>query len=98
VPPSRLFGGGIQQKGKLFSNAIPTVRLAARRGKKRALVAVGHSILTIVYHVMKYKIPYKELGEDFFDKLNGDRLCRHYTKRLESLGYRVELSKGETAA
>ena len=61
-------------------------------------IAVGHSILTVVYHVMKYKIPYKELGEDFFDKLNTHRLRNHYMKRLESLGYRIELSKGETAA
>jgi len=72
--------------------------LAARRGKKRALVAVGHSILTIVYHVMKYKIPYEDLGEGFFDKLNADRLRKRYTRRLESLGYTVQLSKGEIAA
>jgi len=85
-----------RKKGSYFRTQYR--RLAARRGKKRALVAVGHSILTIVYHVMKYKIPYKELGEDFFDKLNTDRLRKHYTKRLESLGYRVELFKGETAA
>jgi transposase len=84
------------KKGSYFRTQYR--RLAARRGKKRALIAVGHSILTIVYHVMKYKISYKDLGEDFFDKLNTDRLRKHYTKRLESLGYRVELSKGETAA
>jgi len=78
-----------RKKGSYFRTQYK--RLSARRGKKRALVAVGHSILTIVYHVMKYKIAYEELGEDFFDKLNGDRLRKHYTKRLESLGYQVDL-------
>jgi transposase len=78
-----------RKKGSYFRSQYR--RLSARRGKKRALVAVGHSILTIVYYVMKHKIPYKELGEDFFDKLNGDRLRKYYTKRLESLGYEVDL-------
>jgi transposase len=57
-------------------------RLASRRGRKRALVAVGHSILTVAYHVMKYKTTYRELGEDFFEKLNGDRLRKHYMRIL----------------
>ena len=73
-------------------------RLAPRRGKKRALVAVGHSILTVVYHVIKNKVPYNELGEDFFDKTNSDRLKKHYAKRLESLGYEVILKPGAAAA
>ena len=68
-------------------------RLASRRGKKRALVAVGHSILTVVYHVMKNKAAYAELGEGFFDKTNSDRLKRHYAKRLESLGYEAILKR-----
>jgi transposase len=76
-----------RKKGSYFRSQYR--RLSARRGKKKALVAVGHSILTVVYHVMKHKILYKELGEDFFDKLNGDRLRKYYMKRLESLGYQV---------
>ena len=43
-------------------------RIAARRGKKRAAVAVGHSILVIVYHMLKRKVPYQDLGPDYFDK------------------------------
>ena len=72
-------------------------RLASRRGKKRALVAVGHTILIIAYHIMKERKPYFELGEDFFEKLNTDRLKHYHAKRLESLGYSVKLTKSTAA-
>jgi len=54
------------------------------------MVAVGHDILTVVYHVMKNKIPYQELAEDFFDRINRDRLRRYHTKHLESFDYQVD--------
>jgi transposase len=41
-------------------------RLKGRRGSKKAAVAVGHSILVIAYHVLEHKVPYEELGEDYF--------------------------------
>jgi len=66
--------------------------LAARRGKKRALVAVGHTILVIIYHLLKDNVEYKDLGADFFDRLHPDRLRRHLVKRLERLGYDVTLA------
>jgi hypothetical protein len=47
---------------------------------------------------MKNKTSYQELGEDFFDKLNGDRLRKYYTRRLESLGYQVDLSLAPAVA
>lgn len=67
-------------------------RLAPRRGKKRALLAVGHSLLVIVYHVLKNKVEYKDLGPDYFDRLEPERLRRYLVKRLERLGYDVQLS------
>ncbi len=73
-------------------------RLAARRGSKRAIVAVAHSILIVIYHIMKYQTPYQELGEHYFDTLNSERLSHHYKKRLESLGYEVEIKPKEPAA
>lgn len=73
-------------------------RLAARRGKNRALVAVAHSILIIIYHIMKEKVPYRELGEDFFDKQNTQSLRSYYKKRFESLGYNVEIKPKDAAA
>jgi len=69
-------------------------RLAARRGKKRALVAVGHTILTIAYHLLKRGTTYIELGADFFDRLQPERLTRNLVRRLEKLGHKVTLVPG----
>ncbi len=66
-------------------------RLVGRRGKKRALVAVGHSILVIIYHLLKDGTCYSDLGGDFFDQLRPERLTHYYVKRLERLGHRVTL-------
>jgi transposase len=66
-------------------------RLVGRRGKKRTLVAVGHSILTGVYHMLAQQVPWRELGGDWFDRLRPERLTRHLVKRLEALGYEVAL-------
>jgi transposase len=67
-------------------------RLAAKRGKKRALLAVGHSLLVIVYHVLKHHVEYRDLGPEYFDRLEPERLRRYLVKRLQSLGYDVALS------
>jgi transposase len=67
-------------------------RLAAKRGKKRALLAVSHSLLVIIYHVLKYGVEYRDLGPDYFDRLEPERLRRYLVKRLQSLGYDVALS------
>ncbi len=65
--------------------------LVGRPGKKRALVAVGHSMLVIVYQMLKHRSHYSELGGDFFDRLEPERLTRYYVKRLERLGHEVTL-------
>jgi transposase len=67
-------------------------RIAARRGKKRAAVAVAHTVLVIIYHVLKRRKPYQELGANYFDRLNPERLTRQLVKRLESLGHKVILA------
>jgi transposase len=67
-------------------------RLASKRGKKRALVAVGHSLLVIIYHVLKNNVEYCDLGPDYFDRLEPERLRRYLVKRLQGLGYDVALS------
>ena len=66
-------------------------RLAGRRGKKRALIAVAHSMLVIYYHMLKAGMTYADLGGDFFDRLEPKRLTHYYLKRLERLGYKVTL-------
>jgi transposase len=67
-------------------------RLAAKRGKKRALLAVAHSLLTVIYHVLKHHAEYRDLGPDYFDRLEPERLRRYLVKRLQGLGYDVALS------
>jgi transposase len=64
-------------------------RLARRRGSKRALVAVGHTLLVIMYYVLKRGTTYQELGADFLDRLEPERLKRQLVKRLEALGLKV---------
>lgn len=66
-------------------------RLAIRRGKKMALVAVGHSILVIAYYVLTRQQPYTDLGADYFDKHRAEAIKRHHIRRLERLGYSVTL-------
>ena len=73
-------------------------RLAARRGKKRALLAVGHSLLVIFYHLLKSDVEYKDLGVEYLDRLDPERLRRYLVKRLERLGYRVSLTTQDEAA
>ena len=68
-------------------------RLVKRRGDKKAIVAVAHSILVIAYDVLRDGASYRELGSDYFDHLNADRLTRYHTKRLAALGYTVTLAK-----
>jgi len=72
-------------------------RLAGRRGKKRALIAVGHTILVIVYHIIKHRVNYQDLGPDYFLRLEPERQKRYLVKRLQQLGYEVHLT-GTAAA
>ena len=67
--------------------------LVGRRGKKKTLVAVGHKILIMCYHILKYKVPYKELGENYLDERRKNRITKSYIKRLNSLGYTVTLKE-----
>lgn len=66
-------------------------RLARRRGAKRAAVAVAHSILVIVYHVLRDGTRYQERGADYFDQHDRIHLERKLVKRLEQLGNKVSL-------
>jgi transposase len=64
-------------------------RIAKRRGEQRALMAVAHSLLTIIYHVLKTGTPYQELGASYFDRFDTDRQARYHLRRLAELGYEV---------
>lgn len=66
-------------------------RLAARRGKKKAIVAVAHAILVIVFHMITRNEPYRELGGDYFDQQNPETTMKRLVKRIEKLGYHLTL-------
>ena len=60
-------------------------RLAARRGKTRAIVAVAHSMLVSAWHMLTYRQPYQELGHDFLDQRRKESKIRYFTRQLEKL-------------
>jgi transposase len=73
-------------------------QIAKRRGKKRATIAVGRTILVIAYHLLAENSQYRELGGDYFDRLRPDRLREYYVRRLRQLGFQVELAETPAAA
>lgn len=66
-------------------------RLAARRGKKRAIIAVAHSLLNAIHEMLSTGAYYHDLGADYFDRVHAQRLTNYYVKRLKALGHHVDL-------
>jgi transposase len=66
-------------------------RLARRIGKKKAAVAVGHSILVIAWHLLADDCDYQDLGSDYFIRRDTDRARQRAVAQLQALGYRVVL-------
>jgi len=66
-------------------------RLKTRRGPKKAVVAVAASILTAAYYILRHHVPYQDLGADYFDRRDRSKVVRRLTRRIEALGYRVDL-------
>ena len=52
-------------------------------------------MLVMAYHMIKHRLPYNELGDDYFNKMDEDKFTNNMIKRLEKLGYKVELTKKE---
>src|SRR5437899_2476514 len=73
-------------------------RLKARRGYKRAVVAIAHKILVAIYHMLSQQVSYNDLGDLYLDKLNKNHLTRNLVHRLERLGYAVTLTLQQKAA
>lgn len=67
-------------------------RLARRRGKYRALLAVAHSVVVFIHHLLPDHRPYADLGADYFERLDTARTQQHHVRRLEQLGYSVTLT------
>jgi transposase len=68
-------------------------RLVGRRGKKRALIAVGHAQLVMVYMILSRRVPYAELGGNYFEQRGRDAAVRSSVARLERLGFKVTLEE-----
>ena len=72
-------------------------RIAARRGAKRAIIAVAHAVLVIAYHLLQRKTAYQELGPDHFDRIHRRRITHRLVQRLQRLGHTVILQPAELA-
>ncbi len=73
-------------------------RLAARRGRNKAAVAVGHTILVIAYHLLRRGTAYDDLGPRYFDEHDRQAVERRLVRRLEGLGYAVALTPAAAAS
>lgn len=82
--------GASRKKGSFFKARYH--RLAARRGRKRALVAIGRSLLRCVYQMMAHGTRYQDLGADYYDRRNPQQLARKLARRIETLGFQVEVA------
>lgn len=71
-------------KGTYFGAKFKS--MVGRRGKKKTIIALGHKILIAAYHIIKEKMPYKELGEDHLNNFRRDKLVAYYKKQLANLG------------
>lgn len=68
-------------------------RIARRRGDKRAVIAVAHSMLAAIYFILRDGAEYRDLGPEHFERLQPDKLTRDLVRRLEKLGHKVTLEK-----
>ena len=69
------------------------LRLRARRGPKKAIVAVAASILTSAYYLLRDQIPYRDLGSLYFSQHDHERTAMRLARRIQQLGYQVEIHK-----
>jgi transposase len=71
-------------------------RLKARRGGMRAALAIAHKILVSAYHMISQQVPYRELGDAYLDQIDATRTANNLVRRLERLGYVVEIKIRES--
>lgn len=72
-------------KGSFFKAQFD--RIAVKRGKNRAVVAVAHSMIIAIYHMLKYNVSFVDLGEDYYNQFNTEKKINHYLKKLQNLGW-----------
>jgi hypothetical protein len=69
------------------------LRLRARRGPKKAIIAVAASILTATYFMLKNNATYQDLGPDHFDRADRNKIASRFVRKLVELGYSVDLKE-----
>jgi transposase len=72
-------------------------RIAKRRGPKRAAIAVAHSLLTVIHHVLSRGVFFEDLGADYFDRRRPEQHARYHVRRLAELGFNATLEPIEAA-
>ena len=77
--------GASKRKGTFFYAQYQRIKM--RRGSKIAAMAVAHSILVAIYHMLKDNVPFYDLGSDFYNKFNREKKIRSYLNKLSELGY-----------
>ena len=82
--------GASRAKGSFF--AAQYSRLMIRRGKNRAKMAVAHSLLIAIYYIIRNRVPFKDLGEDYYNRFNTESKINMYIKKLENLGVSVSIT------
>lgn len=87
---------GIRAKKSYFGAQYR--RLVSKRGKQRALVAVAHSMLVTIYHMLKRQSAYADLGTAHFDSIGKERNTRNLIRRLEAMGYAVTITPTSRAS
>ena len=86
--------GATRTKGTYFRAKYES--MVGRRGKKRALLAIGHKILVASYYIIKNKVPYQELGANYLLNRKKENRINYLKRQLKELGYNLE--KNEKAA
>jgi transposase len=70
-------------------------RLAAKRGSKRAIVAIGHKILVLAHYMLQHNTPFRELGAEYYQRLRAPSFSQSLVRRLQRLGFQVTLTPTE---
>ena len=79
----------VKNKSSYFSAQF--ARISAHRGKKRAYVAVAHSMHVAIYHILKDGVVFKDLGADYYNQFNKERKINAYLKKLKALGWEASV-------
>ena len=71
---------------------VQYIRISAHRGPKRAYVAIAHSMLISIYHILKNGVVFKDLGADYYNQFNKERKLNAYLKKLKVLGWEIPVT------